>query len=180
MNLRIVSGLLIAPIGFILFSVWRANQNISSLLGSFDQYSQIIFVTPLTGIFLAIRQFLETGSLLVLGELLSLLLFGAILGWMIGQKRFQIYPSMLIYSVGLVVLFLSKHSYSASAMQSSARYVLAIFPAFIGIGHLVDHLSSRYQKLVKLSSFFLLLLVSAIYGFGFFVGWPFSQACSRI
>ena len=169
-NWRIISGFSLAPLGFILFSIWRANQKTPPLIDTFNQYSQIVFVNPIHGMILAIRQFMESGSLLVLGELLSLLLFGIIVAWMISQKRYRGNLSMLVYSASLIILFLSKHSYTASAMQSSTRYVLAVFPAFIGIGQWMGQLSSRGQKIVRLTSFLLLLLVSTLYGFWFFVG----------
>jgi Mannosyltransferase (PIG-V) len=167
---RPLLGLAIAPLGFAAFYFWRVNQNLASMTASFQEFSKIVFVDPLTGVYLAGKQFLSTGNLLVLAELLSALFFCGLIIWMLFQPRFRKQYDLMIYSVGLMLVFLSKHGFDANPMPSMNRYVLSIFPAFIALAFLLVKSPPWSIKIYRLVSVFLLLLSSVLYGLWFFIG----------
>ena len=167
---RPLIGLAIAPIGFIAFYFWRASQNLASMTASFQEFSKIIFVDPLTGIYLAGKDLISTGNPLIFTELLSALIFSTLIIWMLFQPRFRRQYDLMIYSAGLMLVFLSKHGFNADPMPSMNRYVLSIFPAFIAIAYLLIKSPSWLNKIYHLVSVFLLFLSCVFYGLWFFIG----------
>lgn len=160
----------IAPLGYLLFSLWRRANGLPAFSDTFSQYSKIVFVDPLTGLWLAIRQVIELREGLVISELLSVLLFLFITLWMFFQPKFRRHWPMLVYSLALILLFMTKHSTAASALQSSNRYVLGAFPVFIGLAEIVLRMSKWKRMLFHLGSLALLMIASALYALFIFVG----------
>jgi Gpi18-like mannosyltransferase len=167
---RPLIGLAIAPLGFAAFYFWRVNQNLASMTTSFQEFSKIVFVDPLTGVYLAGKQFFSTGNLLVFTELLSALIFCSLIIWMLFQPRFRKRYDLMIYSAGLMLVFLSKHGFDANPMPSMNRYVLSVFPAFIALAFLLLKSPAWLTKVYHLVSVFLLLLSCVLYGLWFFIG----------
>jgi hypothetical protein len=71
---------------------------------------------------------------------------------------------------GNLAFFMSKHSLVASSWQSLARYVLVLFPAFIVLGDWLASLSPRWRFAYLLTSSLGLLILSALYAVGWFIG----------
>jgi len=165
-----LAGVLLSPLGVVGFALYKLNLGYPSPIEGLYQSNTIIFVNPVKGYTLALKQFFETHSLLVLSEILSLTLFAALLMWMISQKRFRDEAALLVYSAANLLLFLSKYASQATALQSSNRYVLSLFPVFIGMAALVSRLSPGMQKIIRLLFFGLLLITSAAFGLGYFIG----------
>ncbi len=163
-------GLAIAPLGFGGFYLWRLSRNLASMTASFQEFSKIVFVDPLTGVFLAGKQFLSTGNLLVFTELLSALIFCSLTVWMLSQPRFRKQYDLMIYSAGLMLVFLSKHGFDVNPMPSMNCYVLSVFPAFIALAFLLLKSPAWLTKAYHLVSVILLLFACVFYGLWFFIG----------
>jgi hypothetical protein len=169
-NLRVILGSILCVSGYLSFTLWRASQNIPSLLKSYEKYSNIVFVDPLNGILLAIQQLVETRSILVATEILSIILFSFLIVWMIFRPEFWGQYGLMAYSFATLVLFMSKHSVSASALQSANRYVLSIFPAFIGLALLIIEMPKSVSKMYKSTSLILLMIATTLYALWIFIG----------
>jgi hypothetical protein len=167
---RPLLGLLIAPLGFLGYIAWRGQHGVVSVSESFASYSGVFFANPLTTLNLAIRQALATGEVRVYLEIFVLVGCGAVLVWMLTQKRFNRQFDLIAYTVVTLGLFLVKHSQVASVYQSATRYVLSLFPVFIGIAALVIALPPVGRKAYLLLSSCGLLIVSTLYSLWFFVG----------
>ena len=163
-------GLGLASLGYFLYEIHRSLYGMPGIFTTYVTISKNIFVDPVTGIWLAFKQALVTREILVISELLSVVLFLALLIWMLFQKKYQRQLPMLLYGIALILLFTTKHNLVASALQSSNRYVIGAFPAFIGMADIVNRLSSRKRFLYHLASLTLLLVASAAYALFIFVG----------
>jgi hypothetical protein len=163
-------SLLVVPLGWLSFILWRANQEVPNLITTFEGYSNIVFANPIRGILRAFDQAIETGSLLVYSELFSLLAFTFILIWMISRKRFWQQADLILYSGATLLLFFTKQSTAASVYQSANRYVLSLFPIFIGIAYLVNKLPERRRKVYVAANLAGLVIVSTLYALFVFVG----------
>ena len=79
-------------------------------------------------------------------------------------------PEWLIYTSANLLLFFSNESFIASSLQSTSRYVLALFPAFFIIG---DWLNTQKQK-TRFTYFTLsgclLIILSMLFALWVFVG----------
>jgi hypothetical protein len=158
------------PLGWLSFILWRRYRDVPNLISTLEGYSNIVFADPVRGILRAFGQAFETGSLLVYSELFSLLTFTFILIWMIIQNRFRREADLILYSGATLLLFLTKQSTAASVYQSSNRYVLSLFPIFIGLAYLVNKLPKKGRKLYIAVNLVGLLIVSALYALFIFVG----------
>jgi hypothetical protein len=169
-RLAALGGLALAPLGYLAFEVWRFGRGLSGLSASLGEFSAVIFVDPLSGLWLALRQAVQTGELLPVSELLSVLLFMAVFGWLLAQPRLRSRRYLLVYAAGLLLLILSKHSVQASALQSANRYVLGVLPVFFGMGGWLQMRPPAARRLLLAFSLGGLLAASAVYALWFFVG----------
>jgi Gpi18-like mannosyltransferase len=169
-SLNAVSGLGAAGLGIMVFTIWRALQGTGSYLDTFKQSSNIVFMDPFTGLWLAAQQVLLKPEPLVIFELLTILLFWAVFIWMLTQKDFRNERAMLAYASVLLILFSGKHSLTASSLQSVQRYVLAIFPAFIGLSRITLKIPAWAQKIYLGASLTLAIIASTLYALWIFVG----------
>jgi hypothetical protein len=69
-----------------------------------------------------------------------------------------------------MVVFLSRYSTIASPLQSMARYVLILFPAFIIIGDWLSRRHKRVQFFYCVISITILILFCGLYTYGWFIG----------
>lgn len=166
----VVIGFLLGGFGIVLLSLWRYSLQISPFQQSFESYSNIILVNPVTGMYLAIDQFIQTRDLLVLSEITSILLFTGILIWMLFKPLFRKQYAMLAYGFALLLLFMGKHSIAASALQSANRYVLSIFPAFIGLAALTLEMPKWGRKVYIAASLCLACIAISLYALWVFIG----------
>jgi hypothetical protein len=163
-------SLLVVPIGWLAYVIWRMQYGVPGLLTSFNRYSEVAFIDPVTAVVKAFQQAFATGSLLVWGEIISLFGFCVVLGWMITQETFRQQYDLMIYSLATLSLFLTKHSETASAFQSSTRYVLSLFPVFIGMAALVQKLPTIGRRIYVTVSLAGLMIISTLYALFYFVG----------
>ncbi len=166
----VVVGFLLASFGILLLSLWRNSQQISLYHQSFESYSNIILVNPLTGLYLAIDQFIKTLDLLVLSEIISILLFTGVLIWMMFKPLFRRQYALLAYGFALLLLFMAKHSIAASALQSANRYVLSIFPAYIGLAALTLEMPQRWRKTYIVACLCIACIAISLYALWVFTG----------
>jgi hypothetical protein len=67
-------------------------------------------------------------------------------------------------------IFLSKESFIASSLQSTARYILVLFPAFIVLGDWLGRQSRPLRFVYVTISSSASLLLSALYTLWIFIG----------
>jgi hypothetical protein len=163
-------AVLLAPLGWLGFTIWRRVRLGSNLSETFALYSSVQFGNPFSTMLRAFRQAFETGSFLVWSEILSLLLFAAVLIWMLTRKDFQKQIDWMGYALATLGLYLCKYSTAASTYQSANRYVLHLFPVFIGIAALLQNAPHWARTLVKSVSWIGLLSALSLYTLWIFVG----------
>lgn len=166
----VVAGLLLSGTGIFFLYLWRYSLQISLFRQSFESYSNIILVDPFTGLYLAIDQLIKTHSLLVLSEIISILLFTGILIWMLFNPFFCRQKALLAYGFALILLFMAKHSVAASALQSANRYVLSIFPVFIGLAALTLKMPQWGRKTYIITCLSIACIVISLYALWVFTG----------
>jgi hypothetical protein len=151
------------------FLAWRAWVGFAPMGEVLRQYSGLEMVDPLRGLVYALRQVWAVHDLHTLLDVASAGLFLGLAAAMLRRPRWRVWP-WVIYTCANLAFFLSKHSLTASSLQSLARYVLVLFPAFIVLG---DWLAGRPQPVRfawVLASSLGLVVLSALYAVGWFVG----------
>jgi len=170
MLIRGAISLAFASIGWLAYILWLQWRTSMSVVNSFATYSGVYFKDPITTVYLAFQQAVQTGELRVYLENFSLLGFGLILIWMFFRSVFRCQYDLMSYSVATLGLFLIKHTQSASVFQSGTRYVLSLFPIFIGLTSLVLKLPMRLQRGYYYISLGIMIVASALYALFVFVG----------
>jgi hypothetical protein len=132
-------------------------------------YSGLEMVDPLRGLVYALRQFLAVQDLHTTLDIASAGLFLGLAVVMLRGPRWRVWP-WVIYMCANLAFFLSKHSLTASSLQSLARYVLVLFPAFIVLGDWLASRSQRVRFVYVLASSLGLVVLSALYAVGWFIG----------
>ncbi len=158
---RELTGVFIAPLGFLGYTIWRMQSGMENFIDTYQAYSNAGFRFPWENIFLEIKILFEKPSLLLVSELFSVLFFLIMLIWMSTQKKFQKQLAILIYSFSTWILITSKTTFWASPLQSANRYVLHIFFVFVGLASILSSLTKKKQSLLLLlftSNLFSLLL----------------------
>lgn len=138
-------GVFIAPLGFLGYSYWRMQFGIDNLFKTYQSHSNAGFRFPWTNILLEIKILFTKPSILLATELLSVVVFLVILIWTCTQKKFQKHIALLTYSFSTWFLITAKTTYWASPLQSSNRYMLHIFFAFVGFASILLNLPSKKQ-----------------------------------
>jgi len=156
-------------LGAFTFLIWRSLEGLPPLGVIHEQYSGFRWITPPIGLFNAIQQWIKVHDLPTTLDLWSIIIFLVLFGLMILRKRWR-KPEWLLYMGANLLLFMSKDSFVASSLQSTSRYVLVLFPAFLLIGDWLSRQSKRSLfSYLSISSIFLIVL-SACYALWFFVG----------
>jgi len=165
-----IAAAVLAPlVAAAAFLAWRASVGFAPLPVVLEMYVSTTVVDPLTGVVLALRQWLAIRDLPTTLDILSVVLVVAVTTLMILRKRWR-RPELLVYMlVNLVALF-GRHTEGAPSLKSLSRYVLVLFPAFLVVG---DWLASTRRWIrfgyVAVSST-LLLILSSLYVFWWFIG----------
>jgi len=151
------------------FLAWRASAGFAPLPIVLDLYVNMTVVDPLTGAFLALRQWLEVHDIPTTLDILSAAGMVAITTLMILRRRWR-RPELLVYMLVNLVVLLGRHTEGAPSLKSLSRYVLVLFPAFLVVG---DWLATTRRWIrfgyVAVSST-LLLILSSLYVFWWFIG----------
>jgi hypothetical protein len=132
-------------------------------------YSGLEMVDPLRGLIYALRQFWAIHDLHTFLDVGSAGLFLGLGAAMLRRPRWRAWP-WVIYTCANLGFFLSKHSLNASSLQSLARYVLVLFPAFIVLGDWLAGQTQRVRFAYLLASSLGLVVLSALYAVGWFIG----------
>ncbi|MFM8321136.1 MAG: mannosyltransferase family protein [Chloroflexota bacterium] len=167
---RALGGLGLAAGGFLSFMAWRYAQGLAFLTDSFQQHSRIIFTDPLRGYLYAVSFAVRVGDYISVSEILSVSLFILITAWMALRPRFQAQPALLLYAVANLALFTSKQTLTASPLQSANRYVITLFPAFIGLAAGLLRLPPAWRRFLVSASLAGYLVLSALYALWIFIG----------
>jgi len=165
-----VAAAVLAPlVAAAAFLAWRASAGFAPLPIVLELYVNTTLVDPLTGAFLALRQWLEVHDIPTTLDILSAAGMVAITTLMILRRRWR-RPELLVYMLVNLVVLLGRHTEGAPSLKSLSRYVLVLFPAFLVVG---DWLASTRRWIrfgyVAVSST-LLLILSSLYVFWWFIG----------
>jgi hypothetical protein len=163
-------GVLIAPLGTIGFMVWRWSSGLPDLLTSFSTYTHARILDPFSSLFLSIKQLFQSPSLLAGTELCAVLLALVLQAWMLTRPAFRKEIPLMAYGILSVFFNLTKYITTATPLQSSNRYILSVFPAFIGIGFLLLLLPQKWRSLLITLSAAIGLISMALYAMWIFVG----------
>ena len=165
-----LAGALALPVaGGVSFLAWRSALGFAPMAVVLRQYSGLEMVDPLRGLVYALGQFLAVHDLHTFLDIASAGLFLALAVVMLRRPRWRVW-GWVIFMVANLAFFLSKHSLTASSLQSLARYVLVLFPAFIVLGDWLAGRTARTRFFYVLGSSLGLLVLSALYAVGWFIG----------
>lgn len=165
-----LAGALALPVaGGLSFLAWRSVVGFAPVATVLRTYSGLEMVDPLRGLIYALGQFLAVHDLHTFLDIASAGLFLWLAVVMLRRPRWRVW-AWVIYMLANLAFFLSKHSLTASSLQSLARYVLVLFPAFIVLGDWLAGRSARTRFFYVLGSSLGLLLLSALYAVGWFIG----------
>ena len=124
----------VAPLaGGAAFLAWRSFAGFPPMLGRSDEYVGTSVVDPVSGMALAIGQWVRVHDLPTTADLLSAILFLGITVAMATRARWR-RPELLAYMVLSLVALLGRNTVGAAALKSLSRYVLVLFPAFLVAG----------------------------------------------
>jgi hypothetical protein len=163
-------GVLIAPLGTIGFMLWRWSSGLPNLLTSFSTYTHARILDPFSSLFLSVRQLFQFPSLLAGTELCAVLLALVIQIWMLTNPAFRKEFPLMTYGILSILFNLTKYITTATPLQSSNRYILSVFPVFIGLGFLLLQIPHKWRSLLLTLSASLGLISLALYAMWVFVG----------
>jgi hypothetical protein len=169
-NRSMIAAVFISPLGLLSYMIWRNQQAAMDIFTSYQTYSQVQFVDPFRAIVLAGKRLIAAPDFLQSSELLSIVLFSALLIWMFTRIEFRKEFPLLTYGLAVVAFSMVKHNLAASPMQSSNRYVLNAIPAFIGIAWLLLRLPDAWRRSIITLSAAGLLILSCLYTLWVFIG----------
>jgi 4-amino-4-deoxy-L-arabinose transferase-like glycosyltransferase len=156
-------------LGSFSFLIWRSAAGLPPLTEIHERYSGFRWTHPLNGFLTAIQQWIKIRDFPTTLDLLSLIAFLILLACMIKTKRWR-KPEWLLYMGANLLLFMSKESFIASSIQSTSRYVLVLFPAFLLIGEWLSRQSQKVRFLYLSISSSILVIFSSFYALWIFVG----------
>lgn len=163
-------GLAFPLLGGLAFIGWRHVVGFPSMTQVLNTYSPgLVFIDPVSGLWTAIAQWINVRDLPTTLEIFSALTFLGLTMAMVVNRRWWEAEWLIYMSVNLIVL-LSKHAVRASYLQSLARYVLVLFPAFIVMGDWLAHRGPWLRFAILVLSSTLLIGLSALYALWWFIG----------
>lgn len=151
------------------FLAWRALMGYPPMAEVLRNASGLEFVDPMTGLVSALGQWFRVHDLPTTLDVLSVLLFLAVTVAMIARPRWR-RPEAIVYMALNLLLFMSKRSLVASSLQSSSRYVLSLFPAFLVAGDWLNRTSPGKRFAYLSASGSLLIVLSILFAFWVFIG----------
>ena len=161
-----IAAPLVAGGGFL---AWRSLAGFAPITTVLRTYVGTTAVDPVTGVVSAVTQWVRVFDLPTTLDVLSVAAFLTVTALMIAVKRWR-RPELLAYMIVNLAILLGRYTQGAASLKSLSRYVLVLFPAFLIVG---DWLASRSRRArfwyVTLSTS-LLLILSTLYVFWFFIG----------
>jgi hypothetical protein len=151
------------------FLAWKQWAGFPPLEVVYRDYTHWVISNPLTSLYRAIEICFRAPDITVVIEVLSALGFIGLSALMVIQPRWR-RPEWILFTLLNLGVFLSRYSTTSSPLQSMGRYVLILFPLFIVLGDWLSRRSRRVQFAYTVTSISLLMIFSAMYVFGIFVG----------
>jgi hypothetical protein len=165
-----IGAAVLAPLaGGATFLAWRSFAGFPPLLGVLNEYVGTSVVDPVSGMALAIGQWIRVHDLPTTADLLSAIVFLGITAAMATRARWR-RPELLAYMVLSLAALLGRNTVGAAALKSLSRYVLVLFPAFLVVGDWLVGARPRARFAYLAVSGSLLILASSLYALWFFLG----------
>jgi hypothetical protein len=161
---------IIAPVAAgAAFLAWRSAAGFAPISAVLRQHVGTQFIDPLSGIALALRQWVLVLDFPTTLDILSAALFLGVTASMIARRRWR-RPELVAYMLVNLLVLLARRTEGASSLKSMARYVLVLFPAYLVAGDWLASSGRRLRFWYALISTSLLILLSVLYVFWFFLG----------
>ena len=122
--------ILLVPLGLAGFLEYLHLTGHGALASSYGQYWRTTMALPWTTLWAGIHTMARTPDPVLALNLISLLLISGL------ATRSRLRIEYLLYSAAAIVFFLSKNT--TPPLQSMMRYLLIVFPAFVGCAHLLQ------------------------------------------
>jgi hypothetical protein len=155
---RALPALAIAPAGFLAYAAWLRLSGFPNASSAYSAYWMTKISLPWNTLAIAVRDWVNNDNDWPLGlNLFALLLFTLIL-WFARHKNLE----YILFSVAVLIVILTKET--VPILQSTSRYLLFIFPAFLYWARIIER---------PVSGVLILLLMFPIYMamLRFFLGW---------
>ncbi len=169
-KLREILAMIITPLGSLTYLIWGSRSGLTGIFQSLDNYSSVRFQDPVTTLIRAIININQNPTLNQITELLSVILFLAVLIWMFTRIEFRNHLAIMCYSAATWLLITSKTTINGSPFQSSNRYVLHIFFAFVGLAFILQRVPEKPRRLILTISVALGLINATMYALWVFIG----------
>lgn len=167
---RELFAICIAPLGFFMYMFWRMSSGLPDMFQSYMVFSGARFQDPFSTLINSTIYTIQNPSPFRVIQVLSVVLFLAVLIWMFTHKVFQKHLAILLYSTANWVLIVSKTGIAGAGLQSVNRYVLQIFFVFSGLAFILIKTPKRFQTFVLFLSLIGGLITSTLYALWIFVG----------
>lgn len=153
------SWILASPWGFAGFLLWLQHRGFDTPAHIYAQYWHTKISYPWSTLWTSFEIFVHSYNAILLLNLFFLLLFC----WLIFISRTGL--AYMLFGASAIFLFLTKQT--SPPLQSMVRYLLIIFPTYIGIGRLFEDRAHRSRFIA-----FCVILLTANVGFlWLFLGW---------
>jgi hypothetical protein len=162
-------GLILPVLGSLLYLYWRTMVGFAPLDEIHNQYSGFHWINPISGFIKGVQQWWQVRDLTTTLDIWSGILFLVLTLLMILRPRWR-KPEWLIYNSVNLLLFFSNQSFIASSLQSTSRYVLALFPAFLILGDWLSNKKQTFRFVYFAISGSLLVVFSMLFALWFFIG----------
>ncbi len=161
-----IAAPLVAGGGFL---AWRSLAGFAPITAVLRAYVGTNVVDPVTGVVLAIQQWVRVFDLPTTLDVLSAAAFLGVTASMIAVQRWR-RPELLAYMIVNLSFLLGRSTEGAASLKSLSRYVLALFPAFLVVGDWLASKGRRIRFLYVTASSSMLLILSTLYVFWYFIG----------
>ena len=131
-------SIMLAPAGALAYLLWLRAAGYPPNWETYSRYWKTDVSLPWRTLWLALQSAYKAPDLLLILNLMAILLFGVLI--FVGRLRL----GYALYSLAVLLLLLTKTS--TPLLQSSIRYLLAVFPAFMVVGRILERpwLASRF------------------------------------
>lgn len=169
LNFRALAGVFMAPLGSLAYLFWRT-QRAGMLFDGYARHSRRMIVDPLSAFIHALQQAAAIDPWQSIADVIAIVIFGLLILYAFRIPKIRKEVAFLSYAFVTFGSFLPWYSEVVSSYQSSTRYVLSLYPAFLVLAYLLVKCDPRLQKFYVTVSLALLLLASAGYTLWIFVG----------
>jgi Gpi18-like mannosyltransferase len=167
---REILSIVIAPLGFVFYSIWRSIYGQPGIIQSLQEYSNVRFQDPFSTLIKEVISLIKQPSIIQATELIFVLFFLFVLIWMFLRKEFRKHLGIMLYSAATWLLIVSKTTVNGSPPRLSNRYILYIFFAFVGIGFLIRKIPDKAQKFIFFSLIVLSMVSLTLYSLWIYIG----------